>query len=257
MIRSVDYGDDHRILSFLTRQGGRVDAIALGAKKSLKRFGPALDFLNRLQLQFEGPFASPPKSGLRRLMGVELQNTYPLIRREYERTWIALEWCRILSQALREEGPAPGLFEEMELHLCALGQGTPQWVDDAFQFRLLRSLGYSLELTRCARCHGVSPGTVAFVPGEGGLLCGSCYAPKTSDLRLAFLPAQWWEISSDQGRGDLYGNKGCGRVLAEALAFFLGIGQKERKTTRNHSQGFRVVGRKVGGLKTKEQIRSR
>lgn len=224
MIRSVDYGEDHRILSFLTRGRGRLDAIALGAKKSLKRFGPALDFLNHLKIEFQ----SGAKSGLRRLTQVELIRTHPAIRSDYDRTWTALEWFKLLNQALREEGAVPGLFEVLEHHLEILGAHCSGLADQAFRFHVLRTLGYSLELTRCNRCHARPAQVATFVPADGGLLCASCHAPQASEIRAHFFPAQmfsepWWESLADQRFKENNAGGEREKILAEAMAYFLAI----------------------------------
>lgn len=247
LIRSIDYGENHRILSFFTRERGRIDAIAWGAKKSRKRFGPALDFLNRLEVEFE----SRASSGLYPLSQVELLGTHPLIRSEYDRTWAALEWFKLLSQSLKEEAPVPGLFEILERHLEALGDRPISRVDQAFRYHLLELLGYALELIRCARCHARSSEPAAFVPSEGGLLCRHCHSPQASEIQAHFFPTQWLDISDDKERLEHDRIMEQEKVIEEALAFFLAIAKKGRKTTRNHSHEFRVVGRKVGGLKTK------
>jgi DNA repair protein RecO (recombination protein O) len=260
LIRSVDYGDNHRIVSFLTQGRGRLDAIALGAKKSQKRFGPALDFLNKLKIEFE----TRTGIGLRQLSQVELLGTHPLVRGDYDRTWTALEWFKVLGQALKEEGPVPGLFEELDRHLLALGQGPLMRVDHSLRFHLLRTLGYGLDLTRCARCHSRPAEMATLVPSEGGLLCKSCHSPQAAEIQAHFFPTQWLENSDDKEELDHARIGEREKVLTEALAFFLAIpppevdrkardwlSKKERKTTRNHSHEFRVVGRKVGGLKIK------
>ena len=257
LIRSVDYGEDHRILSFLTKDRGRLDVIALGAKKSLKRFGPALDFLNRLYLEFE----ANPKGGLHRLLQVEWRGSHPRIRSDYDRTWAALEWLKLLTLVLKEEGPVPGLFEILDQHLEALGILSSARADQTFRYQLLGCLGYSMELARCARCHNRPQGTATWVGGEGGLLCASCHVPQASEIRAAFFPESWWDISEDLGEADATVLEQRDQVLGAAMTYYLAVpqqklaGKREEKTTRNHSQGFRVVGRKIGGLQKKRTVK--
>jgi DNA replication and repair protein RecO len=47
-----DYGDIDRIVTFYTSDFGKVSGIAKGAKKSLKRFGAALDLFSHVNLSF-------------------------------------------------------------------------------------------------------------------------------------------------------------------------------------------------------------
>jgi len=250
LIRSVDYGDNHRILSFITRDWGRLDAIALGAKKSKNRFGTGLDFLNHLRLEFQ-PNAS---GGLHRLNQVEILGTFGLIRKKYDLIWVALSWLKIMAQALPGEGKVHGLFDLLTFHLEGLSSGLPAQVDLVFKYQMLGNLGYSLELERCAKCHSIpqEPGT--FLGSEGGLLCLGCHQPGALEIRANFFPTQWWEISADKGQWDEEAELERYNVLEEAMWQFLAIPKKGRKTTRNHSHRFRVVGRKVGGLNS-EKIR--
>ncbi|HKX12649.1 MAG TPA: DNA repair protein RecO, partial [bacterium] len=105
LLRSIAYGDDHRILSFLTAGHGRVDMIALGARKSLKRFSGVLDFVHCLDVEFK-----PNERGLANLMQCGLRESYPAIRESYEGTVLALQWLGLLAKALPEAQQVAGVF---------------------------------------------------------------------------------------------------------------------------------------------------
>ena len=51
ILKRWDYGEKDLIVSFLSREKGRLQGIAKGAKASLKRFGPALDLFAWVKLQ--------------------------------------------------------------------------------------------------------------------------------------------------------------------------------------------------------------
>ena len=51
VLSSLDYGDSDRIVSLFTLEHGRVKAFARGARKSRKRFGPALEPFARIDVQ--------------------------------------------------------------------------------------------------------------------------------------------------------------------------------------------------------------
>ena len=52
VLRSIDYGESDRIVTFYTADFGKVKGIAKGAKRSSKRFANTLESFSRLQLLF-------------------------------------------------------------------------------------------------------------------------------------------------------------------------------------------------------------
>lgn len=97
LIRSIDYGDHHRILNFFTKGKGRLDLIALGAKKSQKRFSGLLDYFNQLHLFYR----ANPRGSLGRLEEVQLIQTFPGIREDFEKSMVGLGWIKFLRDVLR------------------------------------------------------------------------------------------------------------------------------------------------------------
>lgn len=139
LLRAVNYGDDHRILSFFTQNYGRVDLIALGAKKSQKRFGGRIDFLNYLQIDYR----PSPEGRLGRLQEVQLVQSFVRVRGDYDRLMMALEWCRLLAQVLHRDQPLPKLFRSLKqgLHALEIFQQA-EAVDLSFRYQALAALGY-------------------------------------------------------------------------------------------------------------------
>ena len=53
VLRAVDFGESDRILHLLVPDGGRLTAIAKGARRSVKRFAGGLDLFQQLRVQLD------------------------------------------------------------------------------------------------------------------------------------------------------------------------------------------------------------
>jgi len=223
LLRSTPYGDEHRILSFLTATHGRVDAIALGARNSRKRFSGVLDFLYCLSIEFQ----SRPRGGLPQLLSCELREGYERVKGDYEATIVALQWIRAISRVLHEGQSVPGLFQLLQDGFQSLGAHRSDWVDAVFMRTLLGRLGYFLELSGCLRCQSTSAASFYFSPGEGGLLCDHCHRGPGLKAVTAAIPQSFWELEATAQDDGLL--KDSRRILAEGFRHYLGVelGEKD------------------------------
>jgi DNA repair protein RecO (recombination protein O) len=76
VIRSLNYGESDRIVTFFTKDFGKIKGIAKGARRSRKRFQNALGLFSHLRLIFfdrEG-------MGLARVESGDILHTFPRIR---------------------------------------------------------------------------------------------------------------------------------------------------------------------------------
>ncbi|HCU25753.1 MAG TPA: DNA repair protein RecO [Deltaproteobacteria bacterium] len=199
LLRSTAYGDDHRILSLLTAQNGRVDVIALGAKKSRRRFS-TLDFLYCLEVEYQ----DSRRGGLHRLAHSELAEDFAALRQDYETTVQALGWLRLLLQVVPEGQHIAGVFSLLRGALRRLRAETREVTHLEFLRELLSRLGFHLELERCLRCSSPEAPHYYFSAEAGGLLCPSC------------------RQTSGKSNMTLHQNFSSHRILAEAFRYHLG-----------------------------------
>src|SRR5207244_2898562 len=76
VVGGLDYGESDRIVTFLTRDHGRLKGIARGAKRSRKRFGAALELFCKVEVQF----VERAGADLARLESCDLVEAYAGIR---------------------------------------------------------------------------------------------------------------------------------------------------------------------------------
>lgn len=171
--RSVDYGEADRVLTLLTRDVGKVAALARGARRSRRRFGAALDLFvvgrAALRLGRDGRLAT-----LERFDPTDDYGT------SIARDVIKLAHGSYLLELARELWPAdqrePELFALVVDGLATLASQRPSaGLLRAFELQVLRAVGLVPCLDRCVRC-GAAAGNAAlsFSVAEGGVVCSPC-----------------------------------------------------------------------------------
>jgi DNA repair protein RecO (recombination protein O) len=181
VVGGFDYGEADRIVTFLTRERGRLKGIARSAKRSRKRFGAALELLCKVQLRF----VERPGAELARLEGCDLVDAYPGLRSDLRRLAAATYAAEVAREAAREREAAPALFDLLDQFLARLAcQPFDLGLVRVFELRALTLLGWRPELERCAHCGGLLPDDrpLLFVAERGGLLCPGCGAKAQGSL---------------------------------------------------------------------------
>jgi len=228
VLRTTKLGEADRIITVLTRQNGRVRAVAKGVRRTKSRFGARLEPFTHVDLMVH-PGRSLDvitQAEVIRSYGTRLAADYP----KYTAGAAMLETAERLTPVEKE--PAIRQFLLLIGGLRALGEATdvagdiksdvagdiesdaafdaggqerdPRLVLDAYFLRSLAVAGYAPALAECARCgrHG-GPGDgearlTAFAVGAGGMVCEQCRlagavapSPQTIALMVALLRGDW------------------------------------------------------------------
>ena len=204
MLRTQKLGEADRIITLLTRRGGRVRAVAKGVRRTTSRFGARLEPFTHVDLQLaEGrsldvvtqaetldPFAARIGSDYERYTAgtVMLETAERLVVEEKEP---ALQQFLLLVGALRA--------------MCETGRA-PSQVLDSFLLRSLAVAGYAPSFEVCARC-GLEGAHRSFSPAAGGMLCTGCRvpgaanpAPETVVVLGALLAGDWALVEASEPR---------------------------------------------------------
>lgn len=186
MLRAVDFGESDRIVHLLLPAGGRLTAIAKGARRSVRRFSGALDLFNHLKVQVERRRAN----AMARLDQATLIESFTPLRVEVPRFALGCYLLELLDRMAPEaatRGEARGLFAFSLAALRAVATRTPDarlrtWLE----LRLLDALGLRPELRCCVRCGALAgrEGEVDFHVPEGGPLCATCALRAEGLLRV-------------------------------------------------------------------------
>ncbi len=194
VLRTFDYSENSQIAQLMTLGEGRVHGIAKGARRMKGAFHGGMDVL---VLGRVGLYARRPTAGLRTLSSFDGRTHFPGLRERIARFDAAEHVRALLLGFLREEQPAPEVFE---LALAALrmievaNDSQSGAIATGFEAMLLSASGFLPELTQCVRCErparNVKLARLSVL--RGGLLCRACRgedpgAPEVSGRTVATL----------------------------------------------------------------------
>jgi DNA repair protein RecO (recombination protein O) len=171
VLSSLDYGDSDRIVSLFSLEYGRIKGFARGARKSRKRFGPALEPFARIDVQ------ARIKEGLSGLQQADIVSIYPRIRADLGCIAHALYACELVDAITPEGHPIPRLYRLLAAYLDRLETKAAVEADRRFfEINLLNILGYRPSLETCTRCDAPFGDAGAQMQEGGELACRFCAA---------------------------------------------------------------------------------
>jgi DNA repair protein RecO (recombination protein O) len=162
------------VVHLLTRDRGRVHALARGSLRERSAFRGPLDVLEVGEARLY-----PRREGLALLGGFERETSFPGARRVLERLEAAFAVLEVLAEASREGQADAGLFDLGLETLGGLEDCPPERAPLAvlrFDLRALAVLGVGPVLDACVACGKGTGGERAplLSPARGGTLCGAC-----------------------------------------------------------------------------------
>ena len=199
VLRTYKLGEADRIITLLSRQRGKIRAVAKGVRRTSSKFGARLEPFSHIDLQFAVGRTLDIVTQVESLdaFGEPLTGDYPA----YTAGQVMLEAA---DRLVVEEGePALQQYQLLVGALTALNRGTadgvrpPTLILDSYLLRALAVAGYAPSFADCARCGLVGPHQ-AFFPGAGGVVCERCRppgaarpSPATLELLGALLEGRW------------------------------------------------------------------
>lgn len=177
VLRTVDYGDSHVIVTLLGRDLGKFSAMARSAKKSKKRFGGSLLPLRGLT----ATVTFRPNRDMANLDQATVAHDYPGLENTFEKITIASYATELVRNALRDGDEANETFELLHGFYGSLA-GADDDVDVLravlyhFELSLMRVSGSAPSLRACHRCgkQWTQMKKLRCLRDGHGLVCGAC-----------------------------------------------------------------------------------
>lgn len=212
VLRTHKLGEADRIVTLLTRQHGRVRAVAKGVRRTTSRWGSRLEPFTHVDLQLA------IGRNLDTVTQAETRAAYTAsIGADYDRYTAGTAMLETAERLVAEERePARQQFTLLLGGLAAMASGErrPHHVLDSYLLRSLAVAGYAPALVECAHCgrepvnsDGVLGHHRWFNPSMGGVLCSTCRipgsaspAPETLTLLGALLAGDWPVVEAAEPR---------------------------------------------------------
>lgn len=234
VLRLQPVGDADVIVSVLSAEQGRIDAVARGARSSRKRFGGTLRPFCEIELQLQ----QPRVGSLMHMSAATLRRDLLGDAVSYPQLCIA---SYLLDMALQCSQPGhsdPPLYRWLRERLTTCGGASD---NDLLPLKLsaeaalLHTMGVLPDLRHCARCHGGLDAGAHWPADSEGLGCGRCA-----------------QTSRDRVSGE--GLRALARTLDDAtLAAATAIAHSDRRLL--HDRLGRKVALSFGQLRTAQALR--
>jgi DNA repair protein RecO (recombination protein O) len=173
VVRTRAFGESDKIVTFLTRDLGKIAGIAKGARRSKRRFVNVLEPFTHVDVTLR----LRQGSDLAFVNACVLRDAPISLARDLMKFAYASYVLELTDRMVREREAGPDTYELVRDAIALLENGEAETgVLRAFELHLLRLTGYEPELDRCRRCATtVASGTTMYVhPARGGVLCIRC-----------------------------------------------------------------------------------
>lgn len=185
VLRLVEFSETSFVVTLLTRDRGRVSALAKGARRLKSPFEGSLDLLSVCRIVL----IAKPGDSLDLLTESKLRRRFRGAERSIERCYAGFYVAEMLRLLVDDDDPHEDLFE---LTLAVLGQidgdGPVAETLLAFDCQALRILGHAPSLFACTHCGTPVPrnrGKTAFSLPGGGVVCSQCRPRQTALLAVS------------------------------------------------------------------------
>ncbi len=219
------HGESDVILTFLSRDTGRLSAIAKGAKRSKKRFVNKLELFSFLHITYQ----TSPNRDLSFLSEADLHTSFLNIRRNFILYTTASILREFLLIAIREGETDDQLFR---LSLWALHNIDrhlqPLAILALFLTNFYEIIGYKPDFTICnnCNCRTTTNRRYSFDTTTGGLICPDCTHPGQRLIRLSQGTIKMLRSAQSQPIERLHRLKISGNILQEALSLLHDYGRQ-------------------------------
>jgi DNA repair protein RecO (recombination protein O) len=177
VLRTHRLGEADKIVSLLTRQFGRLRAVAAGAQRPKSRYGGTLEPLSYVRLWiFERE-----NRDLLRINSAELAESFFSMQKDY-RVQIAAQYVAEAAERFLPEREANDRVFRLLLAVLRAIKGTGEINRPLvyFNYWLLRLGGFLPDFAACAGCGAKLDARGYYVAGAHGLACGACQSPRDS-----------------------------------------------------------------------------
>jgi DNA repair protein RecO (recombination protein O) len=170
VIGSFPLGESDRVVTFFSRDFGRLRGVAKAARRLKSRFGGSLELFTLGQLVF----FDTGRSELVRIDHFDVTRPFASVREDLGRLGEAAWMVEIVARTTGERDRQPALYGLLVRALRAMEETTrPPRVAACFGVRCLDLLGHRPRLDRCIECGRAYPFPRPALD-EGGVVCEAC-----------------------------------------------------------------------------------
>ncbi|NEG95911.1 DNA repair protein RecO [Bifidobacterium sp. SMB2] len=215
VLRTVKLGEADRIITILTRDHGKIRAVAKGVRRLKSRFGARLEPFMRADLLIATGRSLDvvSQASAKGMYGDRIIGDYD----SYVNASVVAETADRLFAALDEPSPSQYMLAVGAVSALARRLHAPTDIGDSYVLRALSIAGWTPRLDSCVVCGGTDDLAAFSIPG-GGVMCARDRTPEairvTRDdvMRLKALLAGDWGTLDVRPAGGADGGDSVSRV---------------------------------------------
>ena len=186
VLRVIDFSETSCVVTLMTRDFGKITALAKGARRRKSPFEAALDVLAICRVVF----LHKKNQSLDLLTEAKLDRRFRAGAHDLERLYAAYYVTELLSGLTDEGDPHTALYDLAEDTICQLDteETSPAALLLQFELGTLSILGHSPMLTQCVGCGRQRTNEnrrVSFGLNECGIICQTCRKGKSNVVSLS------------------------------------------------------------------------
>ncbi len=170
VLHRTQLGETDKILTLFTRDLGKLNAVAKGARRPTSKLSGATELFMYLRLLLG------TGKNLDIVSQCEILESFSALRNDLSPLVRATYLCELTDRLIEEREPNPEVFDLLlsALYLLQRARENPDVIVHAFEMRLLAERGYAPALDHCVKC-GQAPEArrLGFSPSLGGVLCSA------------------------------------------------------------------------------------
>jgi DNA repair protein RecO (recombination protein O) len=173
----MKYRDTSKIITFYTKEYGKIKGIAKGARTAKNKFGSALEPLTHSLLVFY----KKDNQELHLISQCDAITTFKNLTEDLDRMVSALGVIELVNQVMHDEEPNPAIFSLIVETLTALNLSEKNYdtLLNSFRLRLAAIFGYKPNLELCGECGDQiimndSQKQFTFQVAKGAVHCSRC-----------------------------------------------------------------------------------
>jgi DNA repair protein RecO (recombination protein O) len=183
VLKSMKYGDTSKIVTFYTKEFGKIRGIAKGARAAKNKFGSSLEPLTKALLVLY----KKEHRELHLISQCDAIDSFRHISEDLDRMSVGLAVLELVDRVTHDEERKPALYDLLAEILAALDCSTKNFSVylDAFRVRLISIFGFAPNFETCNVCGkalAISAGEdrFEFQIERGAVLCGPCSADRAA-----------------------------------------------------------------------------
>jgi len=175
VLKSLNYGETSKIVTFYTREVGRLSGIVKGARRPKNKFGASLEPMSQVSLVVY----SKERREIQTVAECDLLKSFYRISDDLEKMAAGLAMIELVNTVAHEQEQNTSLYELLLDSLSVLSRATKNYQNLLYKFEigLAFALGFGFSFTNCMSCgltRDLDSGMIEFQLEKGGRLCPKC-----------------------------------------------------------------------------------